>query len=84
MYLGMGYQDHVKCAELVAKHALEENKEQCQVLDMGCGTGLTGEALFNNGYTQCIGCDVSPGIMRVAELKSNKNAYKQTAEIWLG
>jgi len=80
----MGYQDHIKCAELTIKHALEESKEECAIFDLGCGTGLTGEALYNIGYRNIIGCDASPGIMRVAELKCDKKAYKETKELWLG
>ena len=80
----MGYQDHIKCAELTEKHALEENKEQCTIFDMGCGTGLTGEALYEKGYRKIVGCDASKGIMRVAEGKCDSKAYTETKEIWLG
>lgn len=49
-----------------------------KVLDMACGTGLVGEKLQKFGFRQIHGCDVSPGMMRFAELKG---CYKQLKEL---
>jgi len=36
------------------------------VLDVGCGTGLCGEALVANGYSDVFGADLSPGMLKIA------------------
>lgn len=38
-----------------------------RILDAGCGTGLTGEALQAVGYQDIIGIDLTPEMLKVAE-----------------
>ena len=44
------------------------------VMDIGCGTGLVGEALVKYGYTNFDGADFSPGMLQVAR---QRNIYQQ-------
>lgn len=37
------------------------------VLDVGCGTGLSGLALQAQGFTNLDGCDLSPGMLAIAQ-----------------
>jgi len=37
------------------------------VLDVGCGTGLSGGALLEHGYRKIDGCDLSPGMLAKAK-----------------
>ena len=39
--------------------------ESCLILDLGCGSGLSGEILEENGHFW-IGCDISPNMLDVA------------------
>ena len=43
------------------------------VLDIGCGTGVSGYFLQQQGFTQLIGSDFSPEMLAIAE---SKNIYK--------
>lgn len=36
------------------------------ILDIGCGTGLSGAALVRQGFTNLDGCDLSPGMLAKA------------------
>lgn len=54
------YQQPVRCAEALAKHAPKAN---LKILDVGCGTGLSGLALKEAGYTSIDGCDLSQGML---------------------
>jgi predicted TPR repeat methyltransferase len=40
-----------------------------RVLDAGCGTGLVGSELANMGITDLWGCDISAGMLKIAESK---------------
>ena len=44
--------------------ALPEGK-QALLLDIGCGSGLSGECISNRGY-HWIGCDISPSMLNIA------------------
>lgn len=37
-----------------------------KILDVGCGTGLSGLALQSQGFTNLDGCDLSPGMIAIA------------------
>lgn len=51
------------------------------ILDAGCGTGLVGEALAILGYTNIVGIDISPAMIKHAE---NLQAYDRLYEHDLG
>ena len=48
-----------------------------KILDAGCGTGLTGTALKNTGYTRITGIDISANSLSLAH---NTGAYERLAE----
>lgn len=49
-----------RCAGALA--AVEDNRD-VPILDIGCGTGLSGLALRKAGFCVLSGCDLSPGMM---------------------
>ena len=59
-----GYAQPARCAAALARVA-----SSCDhVLDVGCGTGLSGVALRDAGFTRLDGCDFSPPMLeRAAE-----------------
>lgn len=61
-------------AQLLIRHL--ENKN-AQILDIGCGTGLTSVLLHEKGYTQIDGLDFSTDMLRVA---GERNLYQNLIE----
>ena len=60
------YQQPKRCADALS--AVVDNK-QASILDVGCGTGLSGLALNQAGYMKIDGCDLSEGMLeKAAEL----------------
>ena len=60
-----GYEAPARAAELLAQHvSLESN-----VLDAGCGTGLTGRELHRVGFAAVHGADISVASLRLAARK---------------
>lgn len=57
------YQQPSRCAQALA--SVLDNK-QISILDVGCGTGLSGLALREAGYRQIDGCDLSDGMLKKA------------------
>lgn len=74
IYLRAGYPDPKKCQEAVSR-LCEENKikkSDAQVIDFGCGTGLVGQYLSDDGFYNIVGLDASNGMLNEAE---NKKVY---------
>lgn len=59
-----GYQQPQRCAAALAATVLSN---QCKILDVGCGTGLSGTALSEAGFTNFDGCDLSPEMLERAK-----------------
>ncbi len=60
------YQQPKRCADALSSVLADK---QASVLDVGCGTGLSGLALQQAGYTKVDGCDLSEGMLeKAAEL----------------
>jgi len=58
-----GYQQPRRCAEaLVAAMS----RPGAKIIDIGCGTGLSGIALQMAGFRQIDGCDLSPDMLEIA------------------
>ena len=63
--LSWGYNAHSKSASLLASlvtgvgGGVFGTTEACRVLDTGCGTGLSGEALRSAGFGPAAGIDIS-------------------------
>ena len=67
-----GYITPQRCAEALAQFA--ENKD-LPLLDIGCGTGMSGEALKAAGFSTLDGCDFSSEMLAKAD---EKNIYRAT------
>ncbi|MCY4395133.1 MAG: class I SAM-dependent methyltransferase [Rhodospirillaceae bacterium] len=52
-----------RCAEMLSRYLKTRDAE---ILDIGCGTGLSGAALLEAGYRTVDGCDFSPGMLAKA------------------
>lgn len=59
-----GYQQPKRCADALKESGLATNSK---ILDVGCGTGLSGKALKQAGYEHIDGCDLSPEMLEKAE-----------------
>jgi predicted TPR repeat methyltransferase len=66
-----GYLTPSRCADALWKFLPEPDTK---ILDVGCGTGLSGEALTKVGYTNIDGIDPSAEMLAVAK---RKGVYKQ-------
>ena len=65
-----GYQQPIRCA-----HALKViMPDASNVLDIGCGTGLSGDELKKAGFSNIDGCDFSPAMLEKAKYT---NAYNR-------
>ncbi|MBT5266513.1 MAG: class I SAM-dependent methyltransferase [Rhodospirillaceae bacterium] len=60
---GNEYVAPVRMADTFAKYC---GDKAARIIDIGCGTGLGGEALAGLGYSQIDGLDLSPGMLEVA------------------
>ena len=67
------YQQPVRCAKALQKQV--SNKD-IKILDVGCGTGLSGLALKDTGFRNIDGCDLSQGMLsKAAELEIYDKLY---------
>ncbi|GFO19646.1 ubiquinone/menaquinone biosynthesis c-methyltransferase ubie [Plakobranchus ocellatus] len=55
--------------ETLASMIGDRNRAGMKIMDLGCGTGLVGEALYAAGFTQLDGADPSQGMLDVARSK---------------
>jgi predicted TPR repeat methyltransferase len=69
-----GYRQPQRCAEALVQHGL---KPEAKILDIGCGTGLSGIALQHAGYKNIDGCDLSAEMLEKAKAKQ---VYKRLFE----
>lgn len=65
---------NVVAAEQLSK--FYENKELIKVVDVGCGSGITGKGLQDNGFQFIDGYDISEEMVKVAK---GKNIYSHLA-----
>ena len=68
---GQGYITPKRCAEALAASVDDYSSP---LLDFGCGTGISGEALAKAGFTEMDGCDLSDQMLDVAR---NKDIYRK-------
>ncbi len=59
------YQQPARCAAALEAQLSDKS---ATILDVGCGTGLSGMALKNCGYSNIDGCDLSQGMLDKSEL----------------
>ncbi|WP_342643792.1 class I SAM-dependent DNA methyltransferase [Rhodoligotrophos ferricapiens] len=62
----LGYLSPKRVADLAAEWVVDR---AAPVLDVGCGTGLTGAAMKFHGYTTIDGVDISPEMIALAQAK---------------
>lgn len=60
----IGYVSPTVCARALTPHLADQN---ARLIDLGCGTGLAGEALSALGYKYIDGVDFSPEMLAVAK-----------------
>ncbi|MCC5976719.1 MAG: methyltransferase domain-containing protein [Salinarimonas sp.] len=65
------YRTPARCAEALSRHLGDKS---APLLDFACGTGMSGVALHDAGFTHIDGIDISQGMLDVAR---EKNAYRQ-------
>ena len=63
MLVELQYVSPTEIARLLAEHLAVSDSE---ILDVGCGTGLTSKYLADAGYSSLDGIDLSPDMVRVA------------------
>ena len=68
-----GYAQPRRCAEMADRLA----PAGATVLDVGCGTGLSGVALREAGFEVVDGCDLSPEMLEIA---GERGVYRRTFE----
>lgn len=60
-----GYQTPARAAAALAGHL----DPASAILDLGCGTGLSGQALTDAGFTTVDGCDLTPEMLEKAQAR---------------
>jgi len=63
---GSGYATPRRCAEALAAHATDK---ATPMMDLACGTGLSGEAFHAAGFTCIDGFDISEGMLEQARAR---------------
>lgn len=69
---GLRYLSPATVAQLLDAHLSEC---AAPVLDVGCGTGLAGQSLFERGFTTIDGLDLSPEMVQVAARRGVYRAF---------
>ena len=73
--VGNGYLTPKRLAETLARFVAERDTP---ILDYGCGTGLSGEALADAGFTAIDGADLSAGMLERAR---ERNVYRKLQHV---
>ena len=85
IYLKAGFHDPKKCAELTGEcyKLVGKEKEEVDILDMGCGTGLVGKYLKEDGFVKITGLDACPGMLKECE-ENKPGVHVELIELFLG
>ncbi len=73
-----GYATPKRVAEALAEHLTDRDTP---ILDFGCGTGMSGRALTDAGFTTIDGADLSAGMLEQAE---RSGAYRRLWQLTAG
>ena len=65
-----GYQTPRRCAQALARHC---DKPEASILDIGCGTGLSGLAFRSEGFVNLSGNDLSQEMLDIAKTRDIYN-----------
>ena len=71
-----GYQTPLRVAAILKDHLSDQT---APILDFGCGTGLSVEALKAAGFTRIDGSDLSQGMLDIARAKSVYRSLQVTS-----
>ena len=63
-----GYATPQRCADALASVTPNKN---LNVLDIGCGTGISGKKLSEVGLNSIDGCDINPEMLKIAKIIKN-------------
>lgn len=66
--------------QMLLKAFIAKNITKGQLIDLGCGPGQTTKFLFDNGFTDTIGIDISSEMIKIAK-EINPNLYFEQADI---
>jgi len=61
-----GYATPQRCADALA---INTDNKNVTILDIGCGTGLSGKILADTGFNQIDGCDINPEMLEIAKTR---------------
>ena len=85
IYLTIGFYDHIKCREMAELMFPDlEARESLRICDLGCGTGLVGDELYQKGFRNITGVDLSQGMLNQAAKKQDGQAYSELVQQALG
>lgn len=66
-----------KALKYYLKQELNLNPDEAEILDIGCGSGLSGVGLKNSGFTKFDGVDGSKSMLKISEkLNLYRNLYE--------
>ncbi|MEM7344350.1 MAG: class I SAM-dependent methyltransferase [Chloroflexota bacterium] len=57
------------------------NETTLNIIDAGCGTGLVGDLLYQQGYRQIDGFDLSPDMVQIAETRGVYNQLRGNIDL---
>lgn len=63
--------------QILLKSFCEQNKDKGKLIDLGCGPGQTTKFLFDNGFQNIIGTDLSPEMVKMATRLSPNIQFEQ-------
>ena len=72
-------EDYGYCAHRIGSEAFAnyEKRKSCNIIDIGCGTGLVGEELKSSGFLNIWGLDVSSKMIAIAKKKQIYREFYQ-------
>jgi predicted TPR repeat methyltransferase len=73
-----GYATPIRVAEMLGAHL---DDRDAPILDFGCGSGMSGRALANAGFTTIDGADLSSGMLEQAD---QSGAYRRLWQLTAG
>ena len=72
-------EDYGYSAHIIGSNAFSnyETRKSCEIIDIGCGTGLVGEELKGLGFSNLSGLDVSSKMIGIAKAKGIYKSFFQ-------
>ncbi|MEM7197440.1 MAG: class I SAM-dependent methyltransferase [Pseudomonadota bacterium] len=70
-------QNHYAMPQRAAAICEYVEERDCSIIDIGCGTGLSGQALYNQGFHDLHGCDFSTQMLAKARARGIYKSLQQ-------